>query len=222
MSVDIDEATRALRAATERTPPDSELAETLGKARKRGRQRQQRRLTGVAFAALTAFALGTTLRPREAAMEHADAAERTTHVLESGTRIIADDETEYEVRHTSGGAVRVQLHRGQARFEVAPSPDGFFVHTGVLEVRVIGTVFEVQAGTHPVVRVQEGRVEVRYGKTLRELGPGERFVARPSAPARSEPHRPAPAGEADAEHASLIPRPRAPHRPSNKSTPSVV
>lgn len=83
------------------------------------------------------------------------------------------------------------LREGAAFFEVAREPDrAFFVKAGDLQVRVLGTVFDVaQASDMTRVAVAEGEVEVSYPsllapegsqfRTTQTLTPGQQVAASP-------------------------------------------
>lgn len=87
---------------------------------------------------------------------------------------------------------RVQLLRGEAHFTVARAPDRpFVVEAGGLEVRALGTAFNVRMTSGRVeVLVTEGRVEVRKESSplAGPLVAGEQLVWSPTdAAARREP-----------------------------------
>ncbi len=153
---------------------------TLG-ARARGARRRQRWVmatsaaTAAALAALVTLAWVTSgdsagqaaappAAPESAAGEtvpaHADPMELA---LPSGDRITAVEGSRFELLSMTDTERRVSLSRGAMLFDVARLGDGatFEVETRDLRVRVLGTIFSVDAredGT--TVRVYEGRVEV--------------------------------------------------------------
>ncbi len=96
--------------------------------------------------------------------------------LPDGTRIALNIDSTLQVRYYPRRRETV-LDRGEAFFRVAA--DGarpFTVDSGASQVRVVGTAFNVRAAPpRLVVKVSEGRVEVRPGRTappVLVLGPG--------------------------------------------------
>ena len=87
--------------------------------------------------------------------------ERRVVVLEDGSRLSLDAATEVRVRYT-GGARKLQLQRGRAKFDVAKDPNRpFTVAAADKMVRATGTQFSVEMLQNTVrVVLYEGRVAV--------------------------------------------------------------
>jgi len=94
---------------------------------------------------------------------HSKLGEQKTIPLEDGSTVLLDTATLIYVEHLET-ARRIDLVRGRALFSVAHNPERpFIVTAGDLEVRAIGTEFDVSKGEkHKVtVAVLEGLVRVR-------------------------------------------------------------
>lgn len=88
-------------------------------------------------------------------------AEKRTLALPDGTEISLSPETRLEVTY-SDKRRQVVLETGEAFFDVASNPQRpFYVESGYAEVKVLGTMFNVNASPFGVsVAVEEGRVQV--------------------------------------------------------------
>lgn len=136
-----------------------------------------------AAAGLAALALVSTwwlqeLRPD--ATEYATAVgESRTVLLDDGTRVDLDTDTRLRVVYSRRGRL-VEFLQGRAHFDVVRDPDRpLRVDTALGEIRVVGTVFEVDqhAGNLDVTLVS-GRVDVMpagSGGGVEHLQPGDRF-----------------------------------------------
>jgi len=118
--------------------------------------------------------------------------EPTRVALADGSNIEARPESELALLEAPPGEVRVAVRRGGATFEVThrERPRRFVVQAGDVEVRVIGTRFQVERrreadGSRRVeVRVSRGLVEVALaGQEVRRLGAGERWSIAEEPPA---------------------------------------
>ncbi|RYF27114.1 MAG: hypothetical protein EOO33_05555 [Comamonadaceae bacterium] len=118
--------------------------------------------------------------------------EQRTVALADGSRLTLDTATGVRVRWHLRSR-QVELLQGRARFDVAHSTlRPLQVAAGSVQVRVVGTVFDVQRAPHGQVRVAvlQGRVQVRdlaragAGWTL---DPGERLLAGGAHAAAPEP-----------------------------------
>lgn len=166
-------------AAKDRGDDERIVAEALVAGRARHRAAIRARLfattsvavaIGVAAALVFSFGGGTPTARTEVAL---GSVELPTHdvlrAAESARYVIEDD------RPVSR---RVRIDDGAVLFEVARLGPGhvFEVHTGDLVVEVLGTVFSVDASPRgSAVRVFEGRVRIRAGEEVLELGAGESF-----------------------------------------------
>lgn len=102
--------------------------------------------------------------------------ERTDLELPTGDRLLAEEGARFHVELATDRERRIRLTNGSMLFDVRPLEGGrFTVRTPTAEVVVLGTVFTVtadRAGT--VVRVYEGRVEVRHEGVVEQIRAGER------------------------------------------------
>lgn len=110
---------------------------------------------------------------------------RATAHLDDGSTVQLNTDTQLRVRFTHG-ARRLDLIKGQAFFDVAHDADRpFLVNAGPLEVRAIGTRFDVRHdGPQAAVTLAQGRVKVSQedaAKTSWTLSPGQALVLRPGA-----------------------------------------
>jgi tetratricopeptide (TPR) repeat protein len=146
--------------------------------------------------------------------------------LDDGSRVELSPESQLRLLENQPGAVALELRAGTARFQVKHDrARRFEVHAGVLDVRVIGTRFELTRKREPGfvllrVAVSEGVVEVRRRDAttgdVQRIREGETWSARvadaasaPAAPSASgaptaratEPAEPADALEAEARAA---------------------
>jgi transmembrane sensor len=110
--------------------------------------------------ALWSFSPGPADLQRPVASDPAAANPRSM-LLSDGTQVYLDMGSEVIERFTPSER-RVLLVRGEARFDVQKN-DGwpFVVRAGAVEVRAVGTAFNVTIGSDEIeVRVTEGRVQV--------------------------------------------------------------
>lgn len=155
-------AWRALATPAQSGGGDLLEAELASLARDRRRRRQR---LAVVSAAVAIFALGFTLwQPRAEVREtHPTVAVLLPRVetLADGSRVELNTDAEIAVQFTPG-ARRVVLKRGEAHFAVqkdAARP--FIVSVAGIEVRAVGTAFNVQlAAAKVAVLVTEGTVAV--------------------------------------------------------------
>lgn len=134
------------------------------------------------------------------------AAEERRTQFEDGSVVDLNAATEIEVRYRPDER-RVDLHRGEAHFEVAPDPGRpFLVRAHGVTVRAVGTAFSVRlAGERVEVIVTEGRVAVEQeargesaprAATLSAptlVGAGEQATVALNQPARAPTVAPVPA-----------------------------
>lgn len=94
-------------------------------------------------------------------------------------------------RHTRD----LSLDHGHALFEVAHAPDRpFTVQSGNMAVTAVGTVFSVdRSPAATTVRVEQGRVRVRIGGSIRYLDAGQGLALTPSGDAHPLAFHPEPA-----------------------------
>lgn len=105
--------------------------------------------------------------------------------LADGSRAILDDGSVVNTQVQRDDLVRLSQPSGRVRYEVTSVPTrAFVVHAGGYEVRVLGTVFAVEATPERLrVEVERGRVEVRRAERTFVLGAGERIdLARRGTP----------------------------------------
>ena len=105
----------------------------------------------------------------------------TTLRLSDGTQVLlsANSRLEYPKHFTD--TLRLVSLTGEARFDVAEDPSRpFIVSTELLQTRVLGTLFDVQAypQSRPNVTLYEGRVHVNSTgrKQSRDMKPGEQVT----------------------------------------------
>lgn len=144
---------------------------------------RRRMLPGLALGAAAAC-LAIAVLPDAVLRLRADAATGTGEsrrvTLADGTVIHLAPRSAIATRYTAA-ARRVTLLAGEAFFEVAPAPDRpFIVSAEGLEVRVIGTAFDLRlAGDQLEVAVQHGHVRLSYGRATppleADLTAGERM-----------------------------------------------
>jgi transmembrane sensor len=96
--------------------------------------------------------------------------------LEDGSTLTLGGLSRIEVQFDPGRR-DVRLEQGEAFFEVAKDPARpFVVHSGDIEIKAIGTAFNVrQLGKRTVVSVSEGIVEARHGDRTARLAAGEQM-----------------------------------------------
>jgi len=116
------------------------------------------------------------------ALETNALAENETHAaLSEGSVIELGPSSRIEVLTSEGAEVRLALRRGRARFDVVRNPERSFrviaetADGEPIEVRVVGTRFEVSRGEDVEVSVERGVVEVRVRDVVHRLGAGERW-----------------------------------------------
>jgi len=125
------------------------------------------------LAAAAAVALFITLRSRQATSENtAPPAVVSTALAAPCERLTLEDGSVVELNRGarvevvfSAAERRVRLVRGEANFTVAKNPERpFVVNAGGVDVRAVGTVFNVRLGGASVeVVVSEGRVKLENG-----------------------------------------------------------
>jgi len=115
----------------------------------------------VAIAACLVISMVPTLWVTETADFATGSAQTSSVTLEDGSVVRLSAETAITVDFQSDDR-RVRLLRGQAFFDVAPSPARpFTVVSGSVETRVVGTAFDVRLGSSATaVAVRSGTVEV--------------------------------------------------------------
>ncbi|MDR0225225.1 MAG: FecR domain-containing protein [Burkholderiaceae bacterium] len=85
-------------------------------------------------------------------------------LLPDGSRIALNRSSQLQVRYYPRRR-EVVLDHGEAFFQVAPGADRpFTVDTGTSQVKVVGTAFNMRAGPVLVVKVLEGKVQLRPGR----------------------------------------------------------
>jgi ferric-dicitrate binding protein FerR (iron transport regulator) len=101
-----------------------------------------------------------------------------TLALPTGDLMTTAPSVALSIVEISNSARVLSLEAGEALFDVVPLREGerFVVQTPNLEVHVRGTVFSVtREHARTLVRVYEGRVEVRDRDEVTTLGPGEAY-----------------------------------------------
>jgi transmembrane sensor len=154
-------------------------------ARGRMRRRAARPWLGGAIAATLAVAVlagggYAVLRPAPAEIHATSAADAVRAVvLADGSRLVLDADTEVSTRF-NGRERRLELRRGQARFEVAHDPSRpFRVQVGGSTVVALGTTFNIDRwGERTTVSLLEGAVEVLAagGRAPARLAPGQQIT----------------------------------------------
>ncbi|MCB0733712.1 MAG: FecR domain-containing protein [Bacteroidetes bacterium] len=123
------------------------------------------------------FLLMRSLLPTEHMVEHR--ANQTEQIkLSDGSEITANASSIIRYSESYGKTNRRVQMKGEAFFEVAPNKQmPFIIEAGGIQVKVVGTSFNVdQKPDSTVVEVETGRVELRQGKQLIVLNPGEKGV----------------------------------------------
>lgn len=139
-----------------------------------------------ALAALLAWNISTqeeqTTLAEGSALETNALAESETHAeLSEGSQLELAPSSRIEVLTSEAGEVRLALRRGRARFDVVRNPERTFrvmaetAEGEAVEVRVVGTRFEVLRGEDVEVSVERGVVEVRVRDAVHRLEAGERW-----------------------------------------------
>lgn len=181
---------------------DAALDRTVARAALAGRARhgawvRRRAILAMALgAAAAAAALHFALAPAEpapapppVAARSADPAPRaaverprTDLALPTGDRLLAEEGTRFHVEMATERERRIRLSHGSMLFDVQPLEGGrFTVRTPTAEVVVLGTVFTVTTGPEgTVVRVYEGRVEVRHHDRVDHVAAGELASVTPA------------------------------------------
>lgn len=99
--------------------------------------------------------------------------------LSDGTRVWLNTDSELSYPSSFDGESRVVTLRGEAYFEVAKSSVPFIVKTEGMDVRVLGTSFNVMSySDEPEIQVtlEEGRVQVDAQDAHQILAPGQQAV----------------------------------------------
>jgi hypothetical protein len=173
----------ALAAAESRPKLDEERRREMARravlaGQGRHRARRERRVW-IATAGAIAMAAAVLLALRLTSSGPATTASSSDYELRlaTGDEVLARGDVRFEVQSQTPALRSVRLDEGAMLFDVAPLGPGsrFEVVTGDTTVRVLGTVFVVEAtsaGTS--VHVYEGRVEVARGADVRVLVAGER------------------------------------------------
>lgn len=140
----------------------------------------------------------TTLAEGSALETNALAEPETLAELAEGSAVALSPSSRIEVLTSEGTDVRLALHRGRARFDVVRDPARSFrvvaetAQGESVEVRVIGTRFEVTRGTNVEVTVERGIVEVHARNEVHRLIAGEHWssseLAEPSPAETPETH----------------------------------
>jgi hypothetical protein len=165
-------------------PPRPTLAEVdqrFGKVQQRIRTRRTVRRSAIAAGVMMAVvAVGLGLRSqggievREGSeIDNSDTS--VTLSLREGTEVDVAPHSRLKVDHEAADEVVLLLETGVVRLDVARKPERkFIVRAGDVEVRVVGTRFEVRhTGDEVAVSVSRGIVEVRMGDEVRRLTAGE-------------------------------------------------
>jgi TolA-binding protein len=161
----------------DRAPTSNEVAQLIEKADapKASWLPRSFALVAVGAAALVAFLM---LGPSPVKTVELSGAMAKADV--DGDHVAIDEGSKATVRELAPGQTRVRLESGSVVSKVLKrKPGGYFiVETGDTEVRVVGTLFEVQKTASGVaVRVREGRVEVWRGTSkLQVLSAGEAWA----------------------------------------------
>jgi TolA-binding protein len=161
----------------DRAPTSNEVAQLLEKAEapKASWLPRSFALVAVGAAALVAFLV---LGPP--AVKTVELSDQLAKAEIDGDRVALGHGSKATVRELAPGQTRVRLESGSVVSKVMKrKPGGYFiVEAGDTEVRVVGTLFEVQKLSQGVaVRVREGRVEVWRGSTkLQVLSAGEAWT----------------------------------------------
>ena len=161
----------------------SAIEDRLDESPRRGR------FVAGAVVALAAAVLLGVLWPREPAewtgTTLATADEGATVRLPEGSVVQADPDTDLVRVREDGEEVRLTLRAGAASFDVVRNPDRLFaVEAGDVEVRVVGTAFEVaRVGERVRVTVERGAVDVRRGDQIARLRAGDTWEDDATLPA---------------------------------------
>ena len=192
MSHDSERRIAALaRIAREQEPPalDADRARAMiaravqaGAARASATPKPKRRWwPPLALAAAMLLAIGAALAWPDAAQAPVARVEAPSRMrLPTGDEIAATAGARFSLLD-SHEARRIRLDEGALAFDVRPlGPSASFeVITQDLEVRVVGTVFSVDAGpTGTSVHVYEGRVAIAHGARISTLEAGESLSVR--------------------------------------------
>ncbi len=168
---------------------DPDLRAAAREALDRPRQAPPKRKTpwlrisgGMALAGAVACA-AALLWVQPAKIYQTDVGQRSTAHLDDGSAVELNTDTTLRVRF-SRGARRLELLKGQAFFDVAHDAGRpFLVEAGPMEVRAIGTRFDVRHdGAGATVALAQGRVKVRQqdaAKASWTLSPGQALVLVP-------------------------------------------
>lgn len=105
--------------------------------------------------------------------------------LSDGTKVWLNSESQlkYPVHFIKGQTRRVELHYGEAYFEVSPSSlhkgDAFKVKTGTQQIDVLGTAFNIKAYKNEkeiTSTLVEGKIRLSTGKKVKFLQPSEQLT----------------------------------------------
>ncbi len=103
-----------------------------------------------------------------------------TMTLADGTRVWLNSESELHFPLQFGGEQRIVQLTGEAYFEVAKDEHRpFFVQTGDVRIRVLGTSFNVTSyPEHEKIEttLEQGRIQITNGKELVDVVPGKQVV----------------------------------------------
>jgi transmembrane sensor len=134
--------------------------------------------------------------------------ESSVMALADGSRAVLDDGARLDVLLQTPERIDLAHREGRVRYEIEPDPlRSFVVRAGAYEVRVLGTVFVIEATIERVrVEVERGKVAVTDEGRVLELGVGERI----DLPRREAAEAGREAAEAGREAVPTKPAPRPP------------
>lgn len=171
---DPDMRAAAREALTRPRPPSAPTTPPI--------QRSLRLWGGLALAGLVAAGLVIAIGAQPKIYQ-TDVGGRTTAHLDDGSTVQLNTDTRLKVRFTRGER-RLDLVKGQAFFEVAhDAKRPFLVSAGPMEVRAVGTRFDVRHdGPAASVVLAQGRVRVKENQAQGgdwTLSPGQALAMRP-------------------------------------------
>lgn len=152
------------------------------------RPQAHKRWGGVALVATLAAAAGLALflnrsgdsESESSSLTHIETADAPVELNIAGSQIVVDSNSA-ALYGNFGGTVQVVLESGSVRCDVSPrtGDELFIVHAADVEVRVVGTAFEVARHSGAVsVSVERGEVEVCRGAVCSRLKAGDSWPKR--------------------------------------------
>ena len=160
---------------------ERDVERSLGQLTRRIERRQRALRAGLAVSLAALLAVGwVALRaPEQAPVAQRATLRHTQHTQDGSLASALEADTLLQVQQDGEREVSLSLERGAGHFEVTRRPGRRYrVHAGVVDVQVLGTVFDVKRrGARSLVSVSHGAVQVSWpsGQTILSAGQSDWF-----------------------------------------------